>query len=280
MSRIFDALRKAESRPAPSPTPPAVPASTRPGGPPAPGSVTPLPPPSSPGAFAAHPQARGLGGAPASHVPVQHATVVAALPEPISREMTTLRVNLETALQERVPRAVAFVSAQGGEGTSTVAAEFVMTLISSDARTRVLFADANALRPALVTGPSATGPLAGLFAEAGDPRGLGSVDLLPLPEAMRGTGGYTPSDLEAALDAVGGRYDWIVIDGPPVLYASESSTLAALADGVVIVVEAGRTKKPVLARCVDMLRKAGARVLGSVLNRRQLEIPEFIYRRI
>jgi Mrp family chromosome partitioning ATPase len=36
----------------------------------------------------------------------------------------------------------------------------------------------------------------------------------------------------------------------------------------------------VLARSADMLRKAGARVLGTVLNRRRLEIPDFIYRRI
>ena len=47
-----------------------------------------------------------------------------------------------------------------------------------------------------------------------------------------------------------------------------------------MVVQAGRTKRPVLSRSVDLLRKAGARVLGTVLNRRRLEIPGFIYRRI
>jgi Mrp family chromosome partitioning ATPase len=36
----------------------------------------------------------------------------------------------------------------------------------------------------------------------------------------------------------------------------------------------------VLARAVDLLRRAGARVLGTVLNGRRLEIPGFIYRRI
>jgi hypothetical protein len=72
---------------------------------------------------------------------------------------------------------------------------------------------------------------------------------------------------------------YLAID-PSVLYSAEAASLAAIADGVVVVVEAGRTKKPVLGRAVDLLRKAGARVIGSVLNRRQLEIPEFIYRRI
>jgi len=61
---------------------------------------------------------------------------------------------------------------------------------------------------------------------------------------------------------------------------TSQNTLAALADGVVVVVQAGRTKRPVLTRSVDMVSRAGGRVLGMVLNRRRLEIPGFIYRRI
>ena len=72
----------------------------------------------------------------------------------------------------------------------------------------------------------------------------------------------------------------VVVDGPPVLEAPEASSLAGVADGIVLVVHAGRTKKPVLSRAVDLLRKGGGRVLGSVLNRRRHEIPNFIYRRL
>ncbi|HTM56814.1 MAG TPA: hypothetical protein VL123_00200 [Candidatus Udaeobacter sp.] len=259
MSRIFDALRKADSRSSESHPAPAPP---RPAHPSAPGSVTPMPAPP------AH----------TVHAGVIHAAAIALPGDQVTREMTTLRVNLETTLVERATRVVGFVSAQGGEGTSTVAAQFALTLLA-DARTRVLFVDAHAARPVLELG-SGSGPLAGLFADANDPRATGRLDLLPLPQAVAAAGLYPPADLEATLDALGGRYDWVVVDLAPVLYASESSSLAAVVDGVVVVIEAGRTKKPVLTRGVDLLRKAGARVLGSVLNRRQLEIPEFIYRRI
>ena len=247
MSRIFDAMRKAEPRRDPEPEAKApAPATPRAGPPPAP--VTPLPTPSG----------HGAPPLPVRAAPL-HAGVIATLPEHVAREMATLRVNLETGLSERVPRAVAFVSAQGGEGTSTVAAQFVI---------------------ALAAGVAGQGPLAGLFSETVDARPAGTVDLLPVPEAARAAGVFAAAALEAALDAFGPRYDWIVLDGPPVLYSADSASISAIADGVVIVVEAGRTKKPVLTRSVDLLRKAGARVLGSVLNRRQLEIPEFIYRRI
>ena len=52
------------------------------------------------------------------------------------------------------------------------------------------------------------------------------------------------------------------------------------ADGIVLVVRSGHTKRPVVSRAADLLRKSGARVLGTVLNRRRLEIPDFLYRRI
>ena len=269
MSRLFDAMRKAEGRRAPEPA--HVESAPRAG------STAPVTPISTPVAHAA------AGPSPLAAHPARvaalHASVTASLPEHVAREMTTLRVNLETALQERVPRVVAFVSAQGGEGNSTVAAQFVIQL-TTDPRARVLFVDAHAARPALEIGPGAKGPLAGLFGESVDPHASSPLDVLPVPESARAGSLYAPATLEATLDALGGRYDWVVIDAPPVLYAAESASLAALADGVVVVVEAGRTKKPVLSRSVDLLRKAGGRVIGSVLNRRQLEIPEFIYRRI
>ncbi|MBI1798842.1 MAG: CpsD/CapB family tyrosine-protein kinase [Candidatus Eisenbacteria bacterium] len=264
MSRIFDALRKAEAGRSAPPPALAAPAMTPP-----PASVTPIP------SSSAHSAARALGSA--AQATVLHATVLAGLPDQVMREMTTLRVSLESSIVDREPRTVVFMSAQGGEGTSTVAAQFVIAL-ASDPRSRVLFVDANAQRPALR--PGEPGSLAGLFGVGSDAQGAPVVDLLPVPEAIRGTEIYSPADLEARLDALGSRYDWIVLDGPPVLYAAEASSLAAVAECVVMVVEAGRTKKPVLSRSVDLLRKAGARVLGSVLNRRLLEIPEFIYRRI
>lgn len=262
MSRLFQALKKAEAMPPvrgeSAPAPPR----------PAPVSAV-----ASPHPLAA-PMVRPLGAA-MPRTPVACA-VRAGLPENVLREMTSLRVNIESLFADRRPITVAITGAQGGEGASTVAAQFAIS-VASDAQLRTLLVDASTQRPALLT---ETGPLAGLF-EPGGPGGSGGmVDLVPVPESLRGVGIYSPSELEATLQPLRAHYDWIVIDMPSVLYSAESASLATLADGVMIVVEAGRTKKPVLSRAVDLLRKAGARVIGSVLNRRQLEIPEFIYRRI
>jgi len=103
---------------------------------------------------------------------------------------------------------------------------------------------------------------------------------MPLPADARREGVLAAEVLRGSLQSVGGAYDWIVVDGPPVLESPDAASLGAVVDGVVLVVQAGRTKRPVLTRSVDLLRRSGGKVLGMVLNRRRLEIPEFIYRRI
>jgi Mrp family chromosome partitioning ATPase len=126
--------------------------------------------------------------------------------------------------------------------------------------------------------PAQSAPMPGHGAAEG--MVVAHLDVLPFAEAYRSAGVIPPAEARAAIESYGAAYDWIVLDGPPVLESPDSATLAAVADGVVIVVQANRTKRPVLIRAVDLLRKAGGRVLGTVLNRRRLEIPEFIYRRI
>ncbi len=260
MTRLFDALRKAQSGP------------SRPSAPP-----LPVPPPAAPAPLPREGARRAGQEARAAIVPFVAAV---ELPADVLREMTGLRVSLEVSLTERIPRVVMFLASQGGEGTSTVAAQFAQNL-ATDSRLRILLADVHVKHPRY--GPD--GQLAARDGQAGGPAGAhrlesGNLDLLPLTWAKGEESILSPQALRAALEGVAGGYDWIVLDGPPVLESPDAAPLAAVADGVVVVVQAGRTKRPVLTRSVDLLRRAGSRMLGIVLNRRRLEIPGFIYRRL
>jgi len=268
MTRLFDALRKARS------APPA----RGPAGPPARLAIAAAPPVARKAVrpAAERPAAPDEGARPR----IVTSGGAAELPADVRREMTGLRISLEAALTQRVPRIVMFLASQGGEGTSTVAAQFAQSL-ASDERLRVLLADAHARRPAYCPDGS---PAVARPARA-TPRGQAqsdarSPDLMPLPEGSHEARTLTPVSLRESLDAIASGYDWIVIDGPPVLESPDAATLGVVADGVVVVVQAGRTKRPVLTRSVDLMSRAGGRVLGIVLNRRRLEIPGFIYRRI
>ena len=281
MTRIFDALRKARTHAQPAPPPHAPAALPMP---------APAPAPRPPAPYGA-PQAHGAAGlaAPArTDLPLPALAFLETRPpmgDDVLREMGTLRLHLEAALTERVPRRVMLVGLQGHEGVTTVAAQFALSL-ARDETIRVLLVDAHGRRAALSaaaehpeTRPGAASPERA--AEPGDDRGaLSRLRVLPLPVAYRSAGGVPAHGMRQLLDSVEAAFDWIILDGPPVLESPVAATLAALADGALLVVQAGRTKRPVLGRAVDLLRRAGARVLGTVLNRRRLEIPGFIYRRI
>ena len=268
MTRLFDALSKARS---------AQPA-RGPAGPPAQLAVAAVP-------RVPMKAVRPVADRPAAPADGARRRIVAfgesaELPTDLQRELTGLRISLETALTQRIPRTVMFLASQGGEGTSTVAAQFAQSL-ASDERLRVLLVDAHVRRPAY--GPD--GSPAAVLPERATPRrqaqsGAPGSDLMPLSEDSREARTLTPDSLRESLEAIASGYDWIVIDGPPVLESPDAAPLGAVADGVVVVVQAGRTKRPVLTRSVDLMNRAGGRVLGVVLNRRRLEIPEFIYRRI
>ncbi|MFN8587808.1 MAG: CpsD/CapB family tyrosine-protein kinase [Candidatus Eisenbacteria bacterium] len=261
MTRIFDALKKAEA---------AREAAGAAVGPLAPVHGTPAP-------AARAPLARPVGeGGP---LPLLGAV---EMNDETLREMAALRVSLESALRDRNPRVLMFLSPQGGEGTSTVALQFAQAL-ARDPGVRPVLVDVNVRRPtydqdAAVRGAVISPSVAPRGAEP--PAVSANLFVVPCPEDVRRTGLYQPAMLRQVLDAAVTGFDWVILDGPPVLEAPDASALGALADGVVLVVQAGRTKRPVLTRAADLLRKAGARVMGSVLNRRVLEIPEFIYRRI
>jgi len=248
MTRIFEALRKSRTTSEPVPFSAA-------GGP-----LQPVPVGRGSAAARSEPLAPGVD-----------VVIAPALPDDVAREMAALRIGLESALEDRPSRVVMFMSSINREGTTTVAAQFA-SMLATDKRLRVLALDLNARRPALASRFAARNRP---DASRDEPRiALGRIGS-EAPGA-----GLSPTAARAFITSVSGEYDWVVLDGPPVLDAPEAADYASLADGIVMVLRSGHTKRPVVSRAVDLLRKSGARVLGTVLNRRRLEIPDFLYRRI
>jgi capsular exopolysaccharide synthesis family protein len=62
------------------------------------------------------------------------------------------------------------------------------------------------------------------------------------------------------------RYDHIIIDSPPLLFASDSVILSTLVDGVILVVRSNKSTRDAVHQSRHMLEGVGARVFGIVLN--------------
>jgi capsular exopolysaccharide synthesis family protein len=62
-------------------------------------------------------------------------------------------------------------------------------------------------------------------------------------------------------------YDFVIYDTPPLSVAADASLVAARAEGVVLVLDARKTRRPTALKAVDQLQRAKTTILGVVINR-------------
>jgi Mrp family chromosome partitioning ATPase len=77
------------------------------------------------------------------------------------------------------------------------------------------------------------------------------------------------------LDLLKDCADLVLFDSAPVLAVSDNLLLASLVDGVILVVRSGHTQRRDLIRAKQRLERAGARLLGVVIN----QVPQWETRR-
>lgn len=93
------------------------------------------------------------------------------------------------------------------------------------------------------------------------------LDLLPCGPVITGTTDILCQKVfEDLMTELRERYDQIIVDTPPVLGLSETSTLQRVVDGVVVVVRAEATPRKDVLDALNLLFKAGAHVFGLVMN--------------
>ena len=183
---------------------------------------------------------------------------------------------------------ILIASAVHGEGASTVARE-IASLLCRDGSAQAVLLDANLRTPSqhLAFRLERTGGLAelatqGLAPEAAVRQDQGSS--LAVVTAGRPAGSPTSilglAPFKAAIDQFRARFDWVVLDGPPITVYSDAAILATLVDGVVLVVEAEKTRWEVVSQAKRTLEESGGRILGAVLNRQRFHIPEALYTKL
>ena len=62
------------------------------------------------------------------------------------------------------------------------------------------------------------------------------------------------------------KYEWIVIDSPPVLAVTDSASVSRLADGVILVVRMNGRNRMSAIRATESMRTLGANIVGVVAN--------------
>jgi Mrp family chromosome partitioning ATPase len=197
---------------------------------------------------------------------------------------------LSSAPQAGTPcgRTLGLTSSASGEGVSTVAAQLAVAA-ARFGMGRVLLVDANLARPAahrafgLDPGPG----LAELLLEGqarADVLQPAGIEHLAVLTAGR-LGGRLAQAQEALvqgaiLEALKAEFDLVMFDLPASRAGPFTARLAARLDAVLLVVEAEKAPHETVQREKELLARAGAPLLGAVLNKRRQYLPDWLQRRL
>ena len=184
-----------------------------------------------------------------------------------------LRTNLQFLSVDNPPRLLVITSTSPSEGKTTTSINLALALAEADYN--VVLVDGDLRRPriakslnligsvGLSTALSGAAPLDDVLQQTKFSR-LTALTAGPVPPNPSELLGSTAA--KTLLGELRARFDYVIIDSAPLLAVTDSAILATEADGAIMVVRAGKTKRDQLAHATGTLTDVGAPLLGAVLS--------------
>jgi Mrp family chromosome partitioning ATPase len=205
----------------------------------------------------------------------------------MDREMFCLYQNIEYLLPTPA-KTIQFIGLQGGEGVSTIVRDFARMATSKFDKS-VLIMDAAHHNPSQhhffdIKGGAGWKDIMGKgesVDKACNKAGNKKLFLVPIsPQHVMTQNVNDHPATTGFLDGLKNKFDFILIDSSPAITSPDSIAISRFTDGVVLIVEAERTRKQVVENVKNKIVRNGGNILGVVFNKRKYYIPEFIYQRL
>jgi capsular exopolysaccharide synthesis family protein len=193
-----------------------------------------------------------------------------------------LRTNIEFNKKSAEAKTLTLVSGGAGEGKSTTLVNLAYTFVQSGLRVLVIDADLRRPRQHAIFGVSNSKgltdylskgvPLDELILETK----VQNLDFLPSgklpPGAIAMLNSRRMTDL---IGEVKKRYDFVLLDAPPILGVSDTSVIVRAVDLTALVIQHRRFPRAMLLRVKDAVINAGGNLLGAVLNNVDIRLDQY-----
>jgi capsular exopolysaccharide synthesis family protein len=203
----------------------------------------------------------------------------------IAEQYRMAKMNLQRFDPKNPPCSIAITSSIHNEGKSVTAVNLAFTL-ANDSNKTVLLVDADLRKPTLVN-------LIGL--NHGQYRGLSNMleEFIPLDSLLlnlsknlhflpSGKKNSVSSNLlsqphaKEAFAFMKKKFDWVIIDSPPILSLADAGVLGSYADGCLLVIRAGSTQRKTIENAIDIMKQNRIRIIGAFLTGFQSRIPSYL----
>lgn len=192
----------------------------------------------------------------------------------VQESFKTLRTNVTFSLPGQKNRCIGVVSANRGEGKSTVSVNLAISLAQIDKKVVIVDCDMRIPTVAAKLGMENRPGLSDFLADEDGNSQLPvvsneefNIDVIPAgtipPDPTKLIESPQMKDLIQALKVV---YDYVIVDFPPVTVVSDAAILSAVIDGYLIVALHDSTGTSQMDETIRQLNFAKANVLGFVYN--------------
>lgn len=184
----------------------------------------------------------------------------------------SLRSNIEYSSFDDEYRAIVVTSSVPGEGKSTTSGNLALSLAQSG--NKVLLVDCDMRKPSIhkkfkISNMSGTAELLLRKESFEDVANFYNENLTiitagkipPNPSEMLSSRAMT-----AFIKEMKKEFKYIILDTPPLQAVTDAQVLSTKADGVLLIVRAGSTKRDAVLNSVDLIKKVQGKVIGTVLN--------------
>ncbi|MBI2864821.1 MAG: polysaccharide biosynthesis tyrosine autokinase [Chloroflexi bacterium] len=194
---------------------------------------------------------------------------------PATEGFRALRTSIQFSSPDKPLKSLLITSADPGDGKTTTMGNLAVSM--AQAGLKVIAIDTDLRRPALhkLYGLSntvgLTSLLSGQVTEVADVikpteepnlRVVTSGPPPPNPSELLGS-----QRLQGIVSRLQNEADLLIFDSPPALVVTDSVLMSTKVDGVVVVVDSGRTRMGSLKQAIDSVRNVGGTVIGVIMNK-------------
>ncbi|MCM8781565.1 MAG: CpsD/CapB family tyrosine-protein kinase [Candidatus Omnitrophica bacterium] len=205
----------------------------------------------------------------------------------VAEQYRIIRTNIQ-AIKSKTPiKAITITSALHREGKTITAINLAISMAYDLGKKNILLVDAD-LRRARISkylGINSEIGLSDLISDGVNLDdtllniGIYNLTFLPAGKSVRNPAELLSSlKMKHLIGLLKSKYEYIIFDAPPVMNLTDAGVLGAQTDGVIMVIQAGRTQRGIVSHAESLLKQAQAKLLGYVLTNIQYHIPAYIYR--